>query len=360
MNKRVKILQIGLSYNPGGIENIVYSWFINKPENFIFDFINDDQKKLAYEDYFRNSGCEIFYVTHRYKNIVRYIKELYDVVKNGNYDYIHCHVMNVDNPWPIIIAKQLNIKIILHCHSLYSGCIPIKEKILLFETKLLTSKNDYLKLSCSKDSGLNMFKNNKFSIIKNGINFESFKYKEENRKKIRKLYSIDDNDILIGHVGRSSYEKNYPFILSSFSKLMNKNEKYKLMLIGNMNEDNQILKIIDDLGIRNNVILTGKINKTEEYYAAMDLYYMPSINEGISVSIIEAQASGLKCIISDSISKEVDISNQVIFIPLDEEIAIKTIEKQNIECNRMNVELNKEYDEINSTKSVFKYYLDNL
>lgn len=358
MNKRIKVLHIGLSNNYGGIESLVYSWLDNKPKNFQFDFISDDVNSIANSGELIKKGCNVFQITHRYANPIKHILELNNVIKNGNYDYVHFHVMNIDEPWPIILGNKNKCKVIIHCHSMYKNKQTWKENLLKFETKILLFRQKYLKLACSEEAGTNMF-NNKFTVIENGIDISKYKYSMKYRSEIRKKYNIKSADIVIGHVGRYSIDKNYPFLLSTFSKLKQKND-LKLMLVGDI-KNSYIDSLISNLRIKNRVVFTGKVDDIYKYYSAFDLYYMPSISEGMSISSIEAQSSGLKCVLSNGIPKSTKVSNNAVFIDLNEEEAISTINSLLVKKNnRKDVSIDKKYDVKNSSKKMFNYYLYNL
>lgn len=363
MKNNIKVLHYGLTQNQGGLENVVLSWFNNKPDNIQFDFVNDCVEPLAYQDYYEKKGCKIHYVTHRYKNPIKHYNELKRIIEEGPYDYIHCHTMTMIEAEPAIIAtKSKNCRAIYHCHSMYKGLdFPLKEKLLQSITKVMLIGQDYLKTACSKDAGTFMFNDSKFTVIENGIDFDKFKYINKNRKIIRDKLKIDDDCFVVGHVGHICPEKNYPFILSSFIKLVEVHENCKLLLIGNMINDVGITNEISRLDLIDKVFLTGVINNVNEYYSAMDAFYLPSINEGFPLVLVEAQTSGLQCITSKAITKDAKISDNIVFIDFDDETAVRELLKAKEKCiNRKKVLINQDFDIKNSSKKMFDFYMKNL
>lgn len=363
MNKKIRVLHYGLSNNRGGIEKVVLSWLNNKPKNINFDFAFEGDEKVMYQSELNNanSKCNVYSITNRYSNPIKYYNDLYNLIVNNNYDYVHYHVMTMNDPIPAIIANKINgCQIIFHCHSMYEGhSFPFKEKILQVICKILLLNKDYFKLACSNDSGRFMFKND-YQVIENGIDTSLYKYSLTMRNRIRKQLGIEKSKKVIGHIGHSCFEKNYPFIISTFSKLSKNNDDYVLLLIGNMNKDKEIINMVKEYGIENKTIFTGLVENAKDYYSAMDLFYLPSINEGFPVVLVEAQVNGLPCIVSEAITKDAKLSDNVIFIDLNEDKAINTIKEQINKKHKRTITIDKRYDEKNSSAKVFKFYYDNL
>lgn len=364
LDKKIRVLHIGPSSNPGGIESVVKSWVINKPENIQFDFVNLEKIPLAYEDVLIKNGCNIYNATSRKANPFKSKKEIKKIIEDGNYDYVQQHIMSLSWLTPAYLCNTANkAQPLLHSHTVidekYWG---IKRK-LLHKLGILRLKNlNCLKTACSEAAGRSMFGSNLFSVIPNGVDFEKFKFDSANRRTIREKYQIKNSDFLIGHIGRSCIEKNYPFILKSLSEVIKLNENIKLMLIGEVDNDAKIKDLINELNLNENVVFTGKINDTFKYYSAMDLFFLPSLFEGVSVALIEAQANGLPCVVSTNVAKESAISDLVEFIDIDDPNKAAQIinGKLMIKNDRANHKLNMDYDVKNSANKMFEFYLNNL
>jgi len=353
----IKVLHFGLSDNYGGIENVVHSWFLNKPKDFQFDFVKDVDNKLSYEDEYINNGCKIFKINQRFTNPIIRIKDINKIISEGHYDIVHMHVMDIDDPIPIIIARKYNCKVLLHCHgkSEFKNST-FKEKILLLETKILLIGTTYDKVSCSYEAGKLMFNNSSFIVIKNGIDYQKFSFSKKDRDTIRSKYNIAKDDVVIGHIGHVCIEKNYPFIFSTLSLLIQKNNKFKLMLVGNICEDDDIDKQIKNKGLENNVIKIGYISDTSKVYSAMDIFYLPSIREGFPLVLLEAQANGLVCVTSNNVTKETAISNDIMYIDLDEEKAVNVLET--IDTKRKEqLQVSYDFDINNTANELFEKYM---
>lgn len=360
MEKKIRVLHIGYSTNPGGIENVVFSWVKNLPNDIQFDFTNCEDMDLCYQEELENAGCKVFKIAHKFKNPVQHYKDLKNIIENGNYDYIHHHVMVLVEPDPYLLAKK-NTRVISHCHS-NNLEIAFGEKVLNIAAKFFIIGRKYLRLSCSEEGGKTMFKNKPFTIIENGIDIDRFRYSFEKRNIIRNKYGIADNNIVIGHVGRETIDKNYPFIISTFSKLVKINKNYKLMLVGDINcLSNTIIDMIHEYGIENNTICTGPVNNTEDYYSAMDVFFFPSLKEGLGMSLIEAQASGLPCVAGKNIPKDAKVSDNFVFIDYDENIAMNNIMKYSVlTIDRKKAFIDQRYNIKNSSAKLFEFYRNNL
>ena len=270
--------------------------------------------------------------------------------------------MNNDEMGPIIACNISNkTKAIVHCHSMNLLKNSFKENVLLFESSILGIGQNYLRLSCSKVAGEHMFGDKEFTVINNGIDFKKFSFNKDFRKEIRSKYNIKDEDIIIGHVGHDCVEKNYPFLMSAVKGIVEKNGNVKLLLVGNLNKSDNVKTLIKNNNLKNNVIFTGLVSDVYKYYSAMDVFLLPSISEGFPVTLVEAQVSGLPCVISDVITRETKISNIIYFLKLEKDIfvdrIINIINKNN---DRNNVVLDGNYDIKNTTENLINFYRENL
>lgn len=194
-------------------------------------------------------------------------------------------------------------------------------------------------------------------IIKNGIELDKFKFSEVIRKKIRNEFKLENN-FVIGHVGLFSKIKNQKKVISVFNEYKKMNPRSKLVLCGDGEERSHIEQQICSLGLQNDVVLTGVVDNVHEMYQAMDVFVMPSLFEGLPFALLEAQATGLKCFVSDTVSKEADVTGWNVFMPLDaaDDIWAKYIYNKGYNKNRElgNLLLSKEGFDCKETISVVK------
>ncbi len=361
--EKIRVLQVGLGPNMGGIENVVRSWNCNLPDDISFDFINIENVPLAFEDEFREKGGKILKITHRRKNPLKSYSELKEIICDGGYDYVHVHMMSWAWYEPLLLASVTpSVKAVAHSHTAGSSFLSFKDRILDSVGRRKMKGKDYYRIACGEAAGRDMFRALDWRIIMNGVDFESCCFSSSERERIRGNLNISDDTLVVGHVGRNSRAKNYPFIISLFADFSAKRPGSRLLLIGDVRECPEIRALVKEKGIEDKVIFTGMLSDLQRYYSAMDVFILPSLYEGVSVSMIEAQVSGLECIVSESVSPDADISGNVKYIPIDntedgvrELLAVKK-EARNIES----LTLDYSFDVKNTSREMFAFYRENL
>ena len=207
-----------------------------------------------------------------------------------------------------------------------------------------------------------MFHASDFVVMQNGVDFSRCMFNKEDRYKIRKRYNIPEETYVVGHVGRSGNAKNYPFIIDLFSDLVSQKPDSVLLLIGNVRDDERVRDYIRAKGVEDKVIFTGVLSDLKGYYSAMDVFILPSLYEGVSVAMIEAQVSGLECIVSEFVPKDADISGKVRYISVSNTTAgvkeLLDVRKQDRSYENLNVDCS--YDLKNTANKMFKFYEDHL
>lgn len=323
MNETLRILHIVQSMNRGGIETMLMNFYRNiDREKIQFDFLMTELTKCDYEDEIIDSGGKIFrvspisaYSPYKYLNDVnRFFK------KNPDYRIVHSH-MNAVSTLPLFVAKRNHIPVrICHSHStLADGTKGVLKRILGNQLRYIA--NNYFACSYAAAKFLYgnwFFKGQSCYVLNNAIDAQLYAFDTNIRSQLREQYNVGDK-ILIGHVGRFTRAKNHNFILDVFKSVHESNSNTILMLIGDGELRPKIEKKIILLGLVDSVIMTGAVSRVYDYLQAIDLFIFPSLFEGLGMSIIEAQAAGLKCIASDKIPKEAKITDLVEFLPLSQE-----------------------------------------
>ena len=290
-----------------------------------FHFLCDeDSTNIPYEEIEKMGGKVI--IIPPYQRLFEYQKELYRIFKENNYKIVHSHISTL-SVFPLRIAKKAGVPIrIAHSHSTSNK----KEwKRNLIKNILRPFSKLYANqfFACSELSGRwlfgeKAFKNGKIKIINNAIDLEKFKFNKEKRNEIRKKLKIDENIILVGHIGRFVTQKNHEFLIDVFNEIIKKRKQEnfdsKLILIGQGNLKENIIEKIKYLGLQDYVIFTGQTTNVSDYYNAMDIFVLPSLYEGLPVVGIEAQANGLLCEFSTDMTKETKVLNTTKFISLKE------------------------------------------
>ena len=300
-----------------------------------------------------------------------FLSDLKKFFINSNYDYIHFHLMEFSCFERIVLAKKYtNAKIILHSHIADHKLSNMKTKILDFLGKkiVLRGKDDYLKAACSVDAGKYMFKQfklNDFVVLNNGIDVQEFIFSSEKREVIRNQLKLEDN-FIIGHIGRMVEQKNHMFLLDVFKKIFEYNSKSKLLLIGNGDLKKDIINKAKNLNMLDNIIFIDNTNDIQGYLSAMDVFVFPSLFEGLGIVLIEAQSSGLNCFVTDSLPVEVNVTDNLHRLSLNQRIdewaeEILKICNGNTDRKKVNeIVANSNFDVKKTVKIIENYYISNM
>ena len=301
-----KMLIIGLSSNPGGVEtSTINAINSGKFEGTIIDFINSSTKKLAFQDKLEKKHT-IYRIPNYYDYSDQYSKELTRVIKDNNYDVIYINLCSTKHLEAVEVASKYGkSKIIIHAHCIQNDSHKTKE--------YLTSVSD-VRYACSKEAGDSFFLPNSYEIIAPTI-ADSFVMDEKKRTELRKKLSLSDN-IVLGQVGMFCDKKNQIFSLKVFEKLLKLNNKYRLLLVGKTNDE--VVSYIDRNKLNNYVITTGSVQNVNDYLNIMDAFLFPSKSEAYGMALVEAQNySNMFLIASDNVSTITNVNGRVNYIELD-------------------------------------------
>ena len=325
MHKPIKILQLFAQLNRGGAETNIMNYYrkIDRTK-FEFDFAIHRPEKGHYHDEILQMGGKIFrFSALNPLKINIYKKEIIDFFdKNKDYQIIHGNNSEM-GIYFYEEAKKRNIPVIIaHGHISNSG-ISIKS-IFRWYYKNQIKKYVTTYFACGQDASVWLFGKKdsiKTFIMNNAIDATLFAFKNEKDLETRKILNAEKT-LNILHVGRFFKEKNHSFLIDVFSELNKINPNTKLFLVGEGNLKTKILEKVKNLSLDEKVVFLGSRSDVNVLSQAMDLYLFPSLFEGLPVSLVEAQAAGLKCIISDGVPKE------AILIPENVEvIALKKTPK---------------------------------
>ena len=324
-DKRINVLVLITAMDRAGAETMMMNYLRHIDRDKIhMDFVVNREYESDYEKEIKELGSKVYHLSPIYPNTVRkYKKEFKKFLKeHPNYDVIHSN-LEERSAYPLAIAKKAGIDLrIVHAHSNLKH-VDIKYLFRLYLRKKLRGKYTH-SFACSTGTAKWLFGDDKRTIIvRNAIDTDEFKYDENLRKKAREELGIDDETILIGHVGRFSYEKNHKYLLRTFAEVNKMKPKSKLVLIGGgknkseLNLKKEIIKTIDDLNLKDKVIMLGVRDDMPYIMQAIDIFALPSLSEGFPLTLMEAQALGLKCIVSDQVPKECNVTGEVKYLSVN-------------------------------------------
>jgi len=321
MSTPIRILHVFGKMNRGGAETLIMNIYRNINRSLIqFDFLVHTEDKCDYDDEIRQLGGKIFSIPpYEGVNHFKYKRILNNFFSShSEHHVVHGHVRSTASIY-LKIANSYNKKTIAHSHSTSSGSgfTSLYKDFLQY---FIRYNADYF-FACSMDAGEWLFGKNivnsqRYYLVKNAIDINKFKFNKYLRNELREKLNLENNNV-IGHVGRFTDEKNHSFLIDILEEILDVDKSYKLLLIGVGPLENYIKKIVTERKLDNYVIFLGNTSYVEKYLNAMDIFVFPSIYEGLGISVIEAQASGLPCVISNSIPEEVVASHNVKSLDLN-------------------------------------------
>lgn len=324
INKPIRVLHILHSMNRGGAENALMNYYRSiDREQVQFDFLLTASAKCDFEDEILSLGGLIYRVpVLSMKNPFRYISSVNIFFKNHpEYRIAHSHTSS-KSVFPLAIAKFRGVPVrISHSHSSKSenGFWGVVRNI--FKPFLKVTANVYF--SCGEQAsdwlyGEQMIRSGKVTIIRNVIEAKKFRYRLAVRLYIREKLGIADDAFVIGNVARFCDVKNHRFSVEILKETCAMIPNTILLLVGDGPLRENIIAYAKELGVESNIKMVGVVPNVYDYEQAMDAFILPSFYEGLPLSIIEAQVSGLPCFTtSGAVSDECSVTELVTYLPLE-------------------------------------------
>ncbi|WP_174734330.1 glycosyltransferase family 1 protein [Mesobacillus harenae] len=369
---KINVLQVVSTMNCGGAETMLMNIFRNiDREKFQFHF-------LYYTDetcYFDEEIKSLDGIIHRINNIkelgaIGLISKLKHLIKAQSIEAIHAHT-SLSIGVVMYAAKKAGVPIrIAHSHTTVDPRkSTFKRNIYNTIMKSLIKKYSTHYLMCGDDAGRFLFGSNYLrntKLLPNAIDLSQYTVAENNIQKTKKTLSLLNNTLIIGQVGSFKETKNHKFSLEIASKLKEKGINFKMLFAGEGELMEECIEYSRDLGVDNNILFLGNRSDISTLMNVFDVLLMPSLFEGLPVTLVEAQAAGLSCVVSNNISIESDFGvDLVVFLSLEEskEVWVKKIiessKKERVDKNIINESIkNRGYAIEESVRLVSEIYYD--
>lgn len=290
------------------------------------------------------------------KQLVSYCRRIRSLYAEGHYDVLHCNVTNAGIPY-LYYAKKMDIpKRILHCHATRSAEVKWKE----IRNDMLTPlalKNANIFFACSHMAGDSLFGKRPYTVIHNALDLSVFRYQPHIREMMRRELNLEGK-FVIGTVGRLAHQKNPYFALDVFREVLKRQKNAVYLWIGSGPLDAQVRQYAEELHLGEHMRFLGNREDVDQLYQVMDVFFLPSLYEGLPVVGIEAQACGLPVVVSDTVTKEMKVTDGVFYIALEDEKAKwadillqnqdRTLEKTTDELKKRGYDIRKEAEKLSN------------
>lgn len=322
MDLPIRVLCVMSTLGRGGAETMVMNLFRNiDRDSVVFDFVKHSHGKDAYEDEIIALGGKIYeaprYRIYNHISYQNWWKRFFS--EHPEYQIIHGHYFNFSSVY-FKIAKKFNRITVGHSHSTEIPKEAVTNKIINIIMCYYISKiekySNYC-LACSKEAGTWMFPHKQFSLLKNAIDAEKFRFDIEAAVQVRNEFKLNDS-FVVGTVSRFNIEKNPWGLLEIFCRIYAKRPESKLLWIGEGPIKEEIISKAKEYGVEDSILFLGERSDVNRLLQCMDVFILPSFYEGLPVVLIEAQAAGVCCCCSDAITTEVDVTSLCKFLPLDD------------------------------------------
>lgn len=318
----IKVLHLVSSLSVGsGLMSVIMNYYryIDRTQvQFGFVYFKDIKEK-TYESEIKELGGECFLI-ERPTIAPWYVHYVNEFMKNHRgYSILHLHELYLGFIFARSAKKYGKMKVVGHAHTTKYAETTIsaaRNKLLCFPNKWLLDSM----LACSLDAGRVYFRkgveNGNFHVLKNAIELEKYEYNPAVRDLYRNEFHIEENEFVVGHIGRFSPQKNHIFISGIIKECSKEKRKYRFVLIGDGPLKGEIEELLRTNGIADQVLLLGNREDASKIYNMMDAFILPSIFEGLGIVAIEAQANGLPCYLSK------EIPDEAVVLPTTKKISI--------------------------------------
>lgn len=317
MTNPIRVAQIVGKMNGGGVEAVVMNYYRHIDRSKVqFDFLVDSDSTLIPRKEIESLGGKVFEVPP-YQHVVEYQRELQRLFKQEGWKIVHSNI-NALSVFPLRAAKKAGVPVrIAHSHST-SGKGEYAKNALKAVLKTQSNRYPTHRFACSKFAGEWLFgKAAHFEVVYNAIDLDRFCFNAEARAQARADLGLVGNQLAIGHVGRFTAQKNHAFLIDVFTEVAKRRDDAVLLLVGTGEAGASVKALVDERGLTDRVKFLGQRSDVNRLYQAFDAFVLPSLYEGLGLVGVEAQVAGLPCLFSDAITREVDVTGESCFLPID-------------------------------------------
>ena len=315
----IRVLQIMPAMDAGGMETFVMNVYRAIDRDKVqFDFVYHYDKPCFYDYEIQALGGRITKLTVRQdNNLPRYLGQLNRLfAQHPEYRIIHGHYSGFGMFYNAV-ARRRGVPVrVGHSHNTAYEPNLVGKLDRIMSARFNKDLTD--RFACSRKAGEMLFGSSPFTVLPNGVDTDAFaRHDPAARAKLREHLGVRDGEVLLGHVGRFSAQKNHAGLLRIFAAVLPRLPGAKLLLLGTGPLEAETRALAARLGVAERVIFAGVRTNVQAFYHAMDAFLLPSLFEGLPVVLVEAQVAGLPCFVSDTVDRGAAFADKVFFLPLD-------------------------------------------
>ena len=317
--ERLKVLQIIPSFGVGGAEKLVldYLTYFDKNAVEIKAISMYGNQNTLYDSLIKENGLDVVYLDKKSGIDLSMVMKIKKVIKEFNPNIIHTHMHTMK----YMIPSLFNNKQVKLFHTIHNDPEKDVGKIDKIFNKIAFKYFNCTPIALTNelaDKIKTFYDHNHTIVVNNGINLEKFKNIKANKREIKDKLNLPYDSFVIGHVGRFSEQKNHEFIIDIYKRFFELEENSYLILVGDGELNKFIKQKVERLGLKERVKFLGIRKDIPEMLKCMDVFLFPSLHEGFPIILIEAQAAGVRCVISDQIDKNAILSENTVNLRLDD------------------------------------------
>lgn len=351
----IRVLNFQITSGYGGIERFLYNVTKEISDDVHMDFVTYSNNP-AYEEELKKYGSNIYLLPSE-RDILKHIKAVKGLLEKNKYDIIHFHKNSLVNILTYMYIKNnYDIPVIVHSHNTDSS-IKSRLKFMHFINRKYVSKTADGLFACSGLAKEWMFEQNvynKVKVIHNGIECSKYAFDIEAREFVREKFKITD-ELLFGMVGRLNEQKNPVYAIDLFKKISEALDNAKLIVVGEGELRPQLEQYAKQLKLDKKIIFTGNVTNVANYLSAIDVLLMPSLYEGFPIAAVEAQASGVLSFFSTNITDEINITDRVNWIKLNNDLDVTRDNIIEVIKNNKNINRKDYYKKVEDNGFDLKY-----
>lgn len=316
MSEPIRVAHVMGKMVGGGLEAVVMNYYRHIDRARVqFDFIVDEDSTLVPKEEIESLGGRMFTVPP-YQRVVAYQRALVRLFCKQGWKIVLSHE-NALSVFPLRAAKRAGVPVrIAHSHSTSGPGEPVRNA-MKWVLRRFANVYPTHRMACSRHAGEWLFgKKADFDVLYNAIELDRFRFDPRVRAEVRAELGIPDSSLIVGHIGRFVTQKNHAFLLEIFGRIVRDGVDAVLVLAGDGPLRPNMERKARSLGVSDRVRFLGQRSDVSRLYQAFDIFCLPSLYEGLGIVAVEAQASGLPCVLSTEVPREVEVTGWCTFLSL--------------------------------------------